>query len=302
MNLHLHQPAGWSLLAVITGLLVAPMQAQAVIRIEVSSLDLPVGGSRIVELYLDPEIGEISAAGLTVVYDPAQLSVSFAGINHAGLGGGAAVHLVRSEPGRIVLAAARPGGGGYTLDHPELFARLKVTRLVEDLTFLVFSDAFTAPGGIPVTTPVALMPILFGFVPEDSDDDQMPDPWELSYFPDLETAGEGTDFDGDGEDDLAEYRAGSNPRIPYLVGVPEVNALREHPASLHLHVLMESNVLYRLQQTTSLAAPSWQRVLFTVPAEGNLPRESTRGAGAEKTLEVPWSGKGPLYFRIRVAE
>ena len=45
----------------------------------------------------------------------------------------------------------------------------------------------------------------------DSDADGMPDAWELQHFGNLTTAGVGTDRDGDGQTDAAEYVAGTNP-------------------------------------------------------------------------------------------
>jgi len=44
----------------------------------------------------------------------------------------------------------------------------------------------------------------------DSDGDGLDDDWELAYFGTLARDGTG-DFDGGGQTDLAEYRAGTNP-------------------------------------------------------------------------------------------
>ncbi len=47
----------------------------------------------------------------------------------------------------------------------------------------------------------------------DSDDDGIPDPWELFYFESLETAHASSDIDGDELRDLVEYLLGTNPEI-----------------------------------------------------------------------------------------
>src|SRR5207249_3353675 len=51
---------------------------------------------------------------------------------------------------------------------------------------------------------------LFRISAADSDGDGLPDDWEMAYFGDLTRDGTG-DFDGDGQSDLAEFRAGTNP-------------------------------------------------------------------------------------------
>jgi hypothetical protein len=45
----------------------------------------------------------------------------------------------------------------------------------------------------------------------DADGDAMADAWEFENFGDTATAGIGTDYDGDGQTDAAEYVAGTNP-------------------------------------------------------------------------------------------
>ena len=47
--------------------------------------------------------------------------------------------------------------------------------------------------------------------PQDSDDDHMPDQWELTYFGNITNAHAQIDSDGDGRSNLAEYIAGMNP-------------------------------------------------------------------------------------------
>jgi hypothetical protein len=48
---------------------------------------------------------------------------------------------------------------------------------------------------------------------DDSDEDELPDDWEMAYFGDLTQHGAG-DFDGDGERNLMEYENGTDPTDP----------------------------------------------------------------------------------------
>jgi hypothetical protein len=45
----------------------------------------------------------------------------------------------------------------------------------------------------------------------DADGDAMADAWEIEQFGDTKTAAIGTDYDGDGQTDAAEYVAGTSP-------------------------------------------------------------------------------------------
>ena len=81
----------------------------------------------------------------------------------------------------------------------------------------------------------------------DSDGDGLPDGWEMSYFGNLGEAGTG-DFDGDGQNNLAEFLAGTDPtnsasffsisavtreadniRVTWMTGPGKTNALERTP-------------------------------------------------------------------------
>lgn len=99
---------------------------------------------------------------------------------------------------------------------------------------------------------------------EDSDNDGLPDSWEVTYFRDLSHDGS-ADSDGDGQSDLAEFRAGTQP-------LQAASAFRWHPVQLNgLDVILSWSAVpgkhYRLQFKNNLSDPFWQNST-TVTADG----------------------------------
>ena len=66
---------------------------------------------------------------------------------------------------------------------------------------------------------LVLVQLAFGIPdpPPDTDNDGLPDPWEMAHFGNLNQNGSG-DFDGDGLTNLQEYQMGTNPRNPFSNG------------------------------------------------------------------------------------
>jgi hypothetical protein len=89
----------------------------------------------------------------------------------------------------------------------------------------------------------------------DSDADRLPDFWELAYFGDLNQTASG-DFDRDGQNNLFEYLAGSNPTNPASVFMPRAETVPGHPNQMHLvFTPWAAGRTYTPQFTTNLAVP-----------------------------------------------
>jgi hypothetical protein len=100
-----------------------------------------------------------------------------------------------------------------------------------------------------------------GMLPEDSDGDGMSDAWEQQYFG-LAGAEPGDDADGDGLDNLAEYRAGTSPTDPESRF--EVVTIELVSGGVLLEWSSEPGRRYRVKRSTSLfAAPADYEVVQT---------------------------------------
>lgn len=91
----------------------------------------------------------------------------------------------------------------------------------------------------------------------DSDGDNIDDPWEITNFGNLTTAGVGTDWDKDGQTDAAEFVSGTNPKdnTSWLKITAYTNA---SGATSHTITFTCVNTRhYRIWTSTNLAAGSW---------------------------------------------
>jgi hypothetical protein len=115
---------------------------------------------------------------------------------------------------QLAYAAGRipiyPGIGAYVLQPDATLAQLQETRAAHTQGFMVFElspDAVT--NLLPAIRTGATSPD-----EPDTDNDLLPDSWEMRWFGNLTTAGLNTDSDGDGLSDRAEYIAGTDPTKP----------------------------------------------------------------------------------------
>ncbi len=289
--------------ALLWGLNLLAGMAMAEFSIRVDDSVLPVGGQTAIQLYLDPDAGPVAGVGTRVLYDPASLAITYAGMEPRSFGGvGRAVHLAHHTPGRIVIGAAQVGGGAYTATVPEAFAMLVVKRLTPAATALILDEPFLQLEGSNTFRELTLSDIVFGVVSEDSDGDSINDAWELDHFPDLATASGSSDYDGDGVSDHDEALAGTDPTIPYLSHLPIIEGVAQASSyRLSLSFLSETNVRYRVQTSVSLSPPAWLSTRFAITRGGNATHDVLTGGGGMAEIEVPLNGNGLVFLRIFMA-
>jgi hypothetical protein len=92
----------------------------------------------------------------------------------------------------------------------------------------------------------------------DSDNDGLPDSWEMAYFGTL-LAVPGSDPDGDGRTNLQEYQDGTNPTVPDIF---RITSLRVTNNQSVLTISNNSGTRYNVQNTITLAT-NWATIGVT---------------------------------------
>jgi hypothetical protein len=110
------------------------------------------------------------------------------------------------EPGR------EPSQGLLILNNPPISYNRQTVTLDGQPLALVNTAGEFAPG-LNSRGRVERIDLQLGTLPEDSDGNGLPDAWELQYFGKIGVDPR-DDADGDGMDNQAEFRAGTNPRDP----------------------------------------------------------------------------------------
>ena len=128
-------------------------------------------------------------------------------------------------------------------------------------------------------------------VAQDADGDDMPDEWEQHFFGSLTNSTATTDSDHDGQSDLAEYIAGTDPQNSgsYL------KATKAEPGKPGFKITWasETNRIYRLERTTNLMVTS-SFALLQEDIAGTPPLNEIN----DLTATNSWT----YYYRIKTKE
>jgi hypothetical protein len=122
----------------------------------------------------------------------------------------------------------------------------------------------------------------------DSDNDGLPDAWELSHFGTLSRDGSG-DFDGDGLSDLAEYLAGTDPTNAQ--DALKIESAQFNTTSLTVNFNVVAGHSYRVESTDDLASNNWV-VVQDLGAVAN--------SGAVQVTDNNPPPSGARFYRLRV--
>ncbi|MDB6032626.1 MAG: hypothetical protein JWM16_2964 [Verrucomicrobiales bacterium] len=113
----------------------------------------------------------------------------------------------------------------------------------------------------------------------DADDDGMDDSWEIAYFGNLARDGKG-DYDNDGQSDLAEFRAGTNPADGSSVF--HVLSLTWAGGAQSLYWSSIPGRKYRVQYKNSVNDSGWTDLPGDVESTGPTTTKMDDGAGAQQ--------------------
>ena len=161
-----------------------------------------------------------------------------------------------------------------------------------------YTVEFAASDGVlsdSLTVSLTILP------PEDTDNDGMPDAWEMDVFGTLERDGSG-DYDGDGISDLDEYLNGTDPLFCNAPSVPKVLAPADRSETTEL------SPVFAVENSTD---PDGDAVtyIFEIFTDSQMafPVETNNGI-AEMPYETSWSVSSPLadnsryFWRVRATD
>jgi PKD repeat protein len=127
----------------------------------------------------------------------------------------------------------------------------------------------TAQNGVggPACSMVIILAITGGGGPADADGDGMLDAWEIQYFGSTNApdGAAGADADGDGMSNLAECRAGTNPKDPASVLAVSGAALGSGADQFVVSWGSVSGKSYGVDKRTNLVGAAWQVVAGGIP-------------------------------------
>ena len=115
----------------------------------------------------------------------------------------------------------------------------------------------------------------------DTDGDGMPDEFEQQYFQHGTNASAGDDADGDGTNNLAEYRAGTDPLNAQ--SVLRITYIRRDGGNVVVGFPAQAQKRYRLEASATLGDGFPLTVVTSSRATANGPLELTDAAAASET-------------------
>lgn len=187
----------------------------------------------ILDVYADPGENELRSFGIRIHFNPADLTCSGAG-HYDGLwflSGEDGSHFTygpptEPAPGVVRLVGGRLGGSAPTTGNSGsriLLASLQFARLNGNAPQFHFSLASPPPFANFVSTSGHNLDsgvegftgsVLQQAASPDSDNDGLPDDYEITTFGNLTTSDGSSDSDGDGRSDEDEFEAGTDPTDP----------------------------------------------------------------------------------------
>jgi hypothetical protein len=120
----------------------------------------------------------------------------------------------------------------------------------------------------------------------DTDGDGLPDDWELAYFNGLQRDGTG-DYDGDGQTDAMEFRAGTDPtNAGSVLRVITLSPPSAGPVQIFWSAVPGKE--YRVQFKASLSDPAWSDLAGDVMATDTtgFKEDSSAGSAAQRFYRV----------------
>ena len=123
----------------------------------------------------------------------------------------------------------------------------------------------------------------------DTNNNGVPDDWELFYFGSLDVVTEDSDFDGDGQTDVEEYIAGTDPTDPEsFFWIHDMDIVPGFPSVFVLRWNSVSNRLYQVERVLDVAS-DYEPVSDVLPATPPV-----------NVFMEPAPDSDIFYYRVRV--
>ena len=153
-------------------------------------------------------------------------------------------------------------------------------------------DRFTYHADDSATSSSSALVVLNVVAPPDTDANGLPDAWEAAYG----ITNPNADNDGDGQSNLAEYRANTNPTNAAsalrILGVE-----RQPGGAITLRWSSVGGTRYRVQYSDGGAAGPFMNILRSIEDEmDNAPC----GQGSTQSFTDPAPASGVRFYRIRL--